>query len=566
MKNIATILILITALISSYAYADIQCDEVIYSKTNYIENMEKLAIAAKLPDNYFNKYHQEVVKHLCSGELNKINKLVDYGHVKAKEAESIAQVLGKQYKAPARSEEGKLYQSVYLKLLESGACNSCASNAADEYVQNPKGSIAKLVQTALTGDKNAITILNESNKNENGSVGSKKQEQQNNERVNSQSDKPSNTPESDSEFDKLYKNISSKLDNTISLLSEKKPTASDVGQLYKNISSKLDDAISLLNQKLTAPEHAVFTKDKNDIQEKIEKILKAVSEILDVSNINEVKEKIKSLKKEIKNSEDKKAKLEEKTLIENKNYSEEIAKEDETIRKSQAEINFLKTEFNNQLSKIGFRLDSNQLDVLLSSVLSDDIISMSVIFDNIKQLTLKLESLMRQSKENLDYAKKYYGMYLLLLQTLDVIQDEFIAKVNSVYIPSVKKIAQEAQNNIQEAEVGISADKGNVEILQRNIESNQLTIKTSELYLKHLNQQKDAIQVMNNKLQKDIFTAENTYKTVATSSELFSMLQIGLKEFSAITKLELPTFLVFENLQMKNEFEKLTDKLKPASN
>jgi hypothetical protein len=161
MKQITIFFILTTVLLSCYAYAEMNCDEVVYGKPNYMENMGKLATEAKLPDSYYSKYHQEVVKLLCSGDLNKINQLIDYGHVKAKEVEAIAAVLGKQYKASPRSEAGKLYEKTYLKLLEFGVPKLCASNAADEYVKNTDGSVGKLVQTALTGDKDAVKVLKE---------------------------------------------------------------------------------------------------------------------------------------------------------------------------------------------------------------------------------------------------------------------------------------------------------------------------------------------------------------------------------------------------------------------
>jgi hypothetical protein len=161
MKQITLFSILITALLSCYAYAGINCDEVVYGKPNYMENMGKLATEAKLPDNYYSKYHQEVVSKLCKGEFIATDRLIDYGYIKAKEVEAIAAVLGKQYKAPPRSEAGKIYEKTYLKLLEFGASKSCASNAADEYVRKKDSSVGKLVQAALAGDKDALKVLKE---------------------------------------------------------------------------------------------------------------------------------------------------------------------------------------------------------------------------------------------------------------------------------------------------------------------------------------------------------------------------------------------------------------------
>lgn len=128
---------------------------------DHVETMEKLAIAAKLPDGYFSRYHESVFSDLCSGDIKDVDKLVDDGYVEAKEAEDIAALLGKQYKAPHRSEKGKLYEKAYSTLLSLGNCTACASNNADEYVKNPNSVIGKLVKASIDGDMNAFKKLNE---------------------------------------------------------------------------------------------------------------------------------------------------------------------------------------------------------------------------------------------------------------------------------------------------------------------------------------------------------------------------------------------------------------------
>ena len=69
MKKIAAVLFLVTVLIYSYAYADIQCGELVYSNPNYINNMEQLAIEAKLPDNYFGTVNISGTKGLLSSMI-----------------------------------------------------------------------------------------------------------------------------------------------------------------------------------------------------------------------------------------------------------------------------------------------------------------------------------------------------------------------------------------------------------------------------------------------------------------------------------------------------------------
>ncbi|MBF0205033.1 MAG: hypothetical protein HQK67_12190 [Desulfamplus sp.] len=168
---------------------------------DHVETMEKLAIAAKLPDGYFSRYHESVVSELCGGDVKNINELVDIGYVKAKEAEAIAAVLGKQYKAPPRSEQGRLYEKTYLKLLELGDCDACASNHADEYVKNPNGSVGKLVKAALSGDKDALTKLNEPDNAD--EVAAKEKEKQDTSNIRVESISPIPAPLTPETIDKI---------------------------------------------------------------------------------------------------------------------------------------------------------------------------------------------------------------------------------------------------------------------------------------------------------------------------------------------------------------------------
>ena len=68
------------------------------------------------------------------------------------------------------------------------------------------------------------------------------------------------------------------------------------------------------------------------------------------------------------------------------------------------------TQMSQALTAIGVDLDSNQLEAMMSSVVGDDIVSMSVVFNAIKDMTTQLAELTQSSGEDLAHAKKYYGI------------------------------------------------------------------------------------------------------------------------------------------------------------
>jgi hypothetical protein len=138
------------------ALAQMSCADLKYGKPNYHEKMDELAKRARLPDNYWSRYHESVVTDLCSGDIKDIDKLVDNGFVKPQEAQGIAKVLGKEYKPKERSQTGESYGSSKEKFLKMGACSACADNIAQYYTKKPDSPCGKLAKMALEGNPDAI--------------------------------------------------------------------------------------------------------------------------------------------------------------------------------------------------------------------------------------------------------------------------------------------------------------------------------------------------------------------------------------------------------------------------
>lgn len=141
------------------AFAGLSCREVNRDNPNYHENMDVLAERAKLPDNYWNRYHEDVVRALCSGNAKDIDGLVDAGFMKPGEAQNIAKALGKTYQPKNRSEAGKSYGYSRKKFVEMGACSACADNIAQHYTKKPNSPCGKLAKQALEGNPEAIKKL-----------------------------------------------------------------------------------------------------------------------------------------------------------------------------------------------------------------------------------------------------------------------------------------------------------------------------------------------------------------------------------------------------------------------
>jgi hypothetical protein len=333
-------------------------------------------------------------------------------------------------------------------------------------------------------------------------------------------------------------------------------------KMIATVTTQLGAGVQTLKQMQDAPASSAFGKDKAFYQGKMAQILLQVSQSLNISDINVLNNQIKDLNSKIKIEESKIAVLREQAVFGGKNADVEIAKQEKKIDAYSNQIGKIKEKFRQDLERIGINLQDEQLDSLLSSVIADDFISMSVVFNNIGIVTGKLGELMQSGNEDLSYAKKYYGMYMLLLQTLDAIQTDFINKIENRYIPAVNRIKRDANMNITEAKEGISSKRGDEKTLERNIASNQFTTKAADLYLRQLNQQRNSIKVRNQQIKKNLYAAQNTLKTVDTSFQMYGMMKQSIIEFDQVAKLAPPQFIVFDNSQVKDAFEKMTATIK----
>lgn len=211
-------------------------------------------------------------------------------------------------------------------------------------------------------------------------------------------------------------------------------------------------------------------------------------------------------------------------------------------------------------SGIGLSLSTEQIDVLMSSVVGDDILKMSVVFNAIKDVTLKLEELTNQSGESLEHAKKYYGMVVVLYKLMDCMQTHFIAEIDNNYLPKLQGFKETAQSNIKESKK-LMSKRVNVKTLKSNVESNELTLKVIALYKRVLMSQRDKVFKANDMTKKEMAVADNTYKTVSLSSAVSGLISDGANNFGKLISLQIPDVREFQNQKIKEEFKLLSQKL-----
>ncbi len=138
------------------SFALIDCSDVDYgTNENYHSNMEILAKQARLPNDYYNRYHQDVVNYICDGDEDSIENAIDYGYVKRSEVESIRENLG----LDKRSKIGESYEYSRIKFSNMGLSNAFSDNITNYYVSMPSSQCGQLAKSAIEGNPRSIAKL-----------------------------------------------------------------------------------------------------------------------------------------------------------------------------------------------------------------------------------------------------------------------------------------------------------------------------------------------------------------------------------------------------------------------
>jgi hypothetical protein len=193
-------------------------------------------------------------------------------------------------------------------------------------------------------------------------------------------------------------------------------------------------------------------------------------------------------------------------------------------------------------------------------VTKDDLVSMAALITNIAALTTQLEQLTDANKELPSHTRKYYGMYLVLVYSIDRIQTRFIREVDHIRLPKLTEFRQQARQNVTEAQNQISGG-GPREQLKANIEAATITIKACDLLARWLGEQKDAIARENAHTIQMFAAAVNTYKTIRLSLNVSELMSDCHKAFRALRQLQLPRLRPFQNLQLKDELRRLSERM-----
>lgn len=352
----------------------------------------------------------------------------------------------------------------------------------------------------------------------------------------------------------------------------------EVQKFFEQAHDALDDALNLFDDAETRPEEGdlrfydFLSRTKESQTRKVESYLDVAGDALGISSISNRRQQILDLRESISENQRNISTFKRKRIsapastfnplgVTKSGYDKKIAVAKDAIVQAQNSIEVEKESFVKDLNRIGMDLDSDSIDNLLESITGDEFVRVSIIFDNAKSFAAELERLTNETGEDLEAAKKYYGVYLMLLKTVSRLQEKFVESVDNEYYPKLDEFAAKARKNINEAKRAIAAG-GDKTVLRNNIASNQLTYDAAMFYKEGLAHQKHQMMMANLECKKNILTAANTYKTVALSKDVAALMAVSRRAFDAISGLSVPDLRPFQNEKMKDAFSQLTRELR----
>ena len=322
-----------------------------------------------------------------------------------------------------------------------------------------------------------------------------------------------------------------------------------------------------------ASSFTIISMSKKDYRIKIDDVLQDMEPILFDGEVVDYSNRIQRAKTLIEESNQKIVQLNE-DLIFNKDDGGFFSKSNEDLENEKAELEYviersktlidnLEFDLKKRLDAIGIKVTREQVRVLTSRVDGDDLAKTFAIFDVTKQISSTLEELMKTNSFDSSTTVKYYGIYVLLSELLAYAQRVYIEKIDDLYLPSIEVIKDDINDSIQFNNRAIreASNQQNKNILKQNNESNKFALEVADFYKNVLSGQKKQLERALKRTNEQISVAYSSYDAASVSFNLLSLINQSEDEFGKILNLQIPEIVPFENDELEQKFNELSDRI-----
>lgn len=325
----------------------------------------------------------------------------------------------------------------------------------------------------------------------------------------------------------------------------------------------------------------LWTQTREDSESRVRQLLDSALEIVTDAPVVRMQKDVAKRRATIAKLQDEITKLKERKLSApedgllpgvlsetKKSIDSDIAELETRIKANREEIKRIKAAIHAALDASGVKMSPEQLDLLLDSVLGNDLLKLVTAFEAAHAIDERLGELLTQSSENIKAARRYFAMHAALFAMLLHAQDTLIDKIDNVYLAKLKAILNDIRKTRQETYRLLAGDNrpDQQRALRANLKSQEFAEKVASFYRDYLKTQRRQLKQARQRTERDLRIADNTFETVEASFQLRSLMEDARASFEALQRLEAPGFdQVFRNETLREEFKSLTEKIGPTS-
>ncbi len=355
--------------------------------------------------------------------------------------------------------------------------------------------------------------------------------------------------------------------------------SAQVRRFFAPLTSVLSDALERLDRDRELPESAwnPLTETKRSNNDRINELLDECAEILTDGSVTDVRKRLReldaeraTLDAEVRVALERQASARPKSERDwyevfgrsREDWESAITKAQERRDAIDTEIADLRRAFASHVAELGLELGPGGHDALLTTVAGDRFTDMVVVFDNVRLVTEQLRRITERMSESPETARRYYGMYVLLVRIMDRVQDAFVEHVETVAMPKVAAFGAEAQETERQAKSLLKgSDEATRQLLEKNIAACKLAQDAVANYTAYLKAQIDRVRELNRTVERRLKVAENTYRTMTVSVGIAELIREGELDLQAVMSMDLPALRGFENEALREQYRLLNERL-----
>ena len=347
--------------------------------------------------------------------------------------------------------------------------------------------------------------------------------------------------------------------------------ARDFAELWDTLLPRLERAVTLQDHQGRTSTLAWLTLDRRGSPRPLDDLLDEAGQLLSASGGQGHREQVRALEHAIGATRRRSAEYRRRRVSAPQRarwrwtadrYDAAIATLELSVRRHEDALATVRADFAAELRSLGLAVDGGTVELLLSTVVGDDLVGIARAFDNVRALTDQLQRLVGESGEDLDSARRYYGMYSVLLRVLDRLHLGLIETVDRRYLRGLEAIVERTLTLLRETRVLARRVDHHQETLAANVQAQELTLRAASEYRVYLLEHRRHLVAARGRLAQDIAVAANTHETVAVSGELVGLMTSAQGLLDTLRQLQVPPLRAFESTAMRRELERLTLRLR----